>query len=66
MRYGQLKEHFDLTLFGKLERTHGAFGGYQRDLVKAFAGNKDIKPLNFRFGYFKGGNYALILARRKS
>lgn len=66
LRYGQLKAQFDLTLFGKLERTHGAFGGYQRDLVKAFAENKDIKPLNFRFGYFKGGNYALIVARRKS
>jgi len=65
IRYKQLQEQYNLTLFGKLERTHSAFGGYQRDLVKAFAENKDIRPLNFRVGYFKGGSYALILARRK-
>jgi hypothetical protein len=65
IRYGQLRERFNLTLFGKLERTHSSFGGYQRDLVKAFSENSNVKPLNFRVGYFKGGNYALIVARRK-
>jgi hypothetical protein len=65
IRYNQLQEKYSLTLFGKLERTHSAFGGYQRDLVKAFSENNDIRPLAFRVGYFKGGSYALILARRK-
>lgn len=65
IRYGQLRERFNLTLFGNLERTHSAFGGYQRDLVKAFSENNNIKPLNFRVGYFKGGSYALIVAKRK-
>ncbi len=66
IRYSQLRDRFNLTLFGRLERTHSAFGGYQRDLVKAFTENNNIKPLNFRVGYFKGGSYALIVARRRS
>lgn len=66
IRYGQLKESFGLTLYGKFERAHAAFGSYQRDLAKAFAQGKDIQPLDFRVGYFKGGNYALIVAKRKS
>jgi hypothetical protein len=65
IRYDQLRERFNLTLFGKLERTHSAFGAYQRDLVKAFSENNHIKPLSFRVGYFKGGSYALIVARKK-
>ncbi len=66
IKYGQLKENFGLTLYGKFERAHVAFGSYQRDLAKAFAQGKDIQPLDFRVGYFKGGNYALIVAKRKS
>ena len=65
IKYGQLKENFGLTLYGKFERSHVAFGGYQRDLAKAFAQGKDVQPLDFRVGYFKGGNYALIVAKRK-
>ena len=66
IKYSQLKEQFNTTLYGKFERAHSAFGSYQRDLAKAFAESKDIKPLAFRVGYFKGGNYALIVAKRKS
>jgi hypothetical protein len=66
IKYGQLKESFGLTLYGRFERAHVAFGGYQRDLAKAFAQGKDIQPLAFRVGYFKDGNYALIVAKRKS
>ncbi|MEI7785742.1 MAG: hypothetical protein WCK08_15240 [Betaproteobacteria bacterium] len=66
IKFGQLKENFGLTLYGKFERAHVAFGGYQRDLAKAFADGKDIQPLGFRVGYFKGGSYALIVAKRKS
>ena len=66
IKFGQLKENFGLTLYGKFERAHVAFGGYQRDLAKAFAEGKDIQPLGFRVGYFKGGSYALIVAKRKS
>ncbi len=66
IKYSQLKERFNATLYGKFERSHSAFGAYQRDLAKAFAEGKDIRPLAFRVGYFKGGNYALIVAKRKS
>jgi hypothetical protein len=66
IKYGQLKENFGLTLYGRFERAHVAFGSYQRDLAKAFAQGKDIQPLAFRVGYFKDGNYALIVAKRKS
>jgi hypothetical protein len=66
IKYGQLKENFGLTLYGRFERAHVAFGSYQRDLAKAFAQGKDIQPLDFRVGYFKGGSYALIVAKRKS
>lgn len=66
IKYGQLKDNFGLTLYGRFERAHVAFGGYQRDLAKAFAQGKDIQPLAFRVGYFKDGNYALIVAKRKS
>jgi hypothetical protein len=66
IKYGQLKENFGLALYGRFERAHVAFGGYQRDLAKAFAQGKDIQPLAFRVGYYKDGNYALIVAKRKS
>jgi|LauGreDrversion4_2_1035121.scaffolds.fasta_scaffold56723_3 hypothetical protein len=65
IKYSQLKEQFNTTLYGKFERAHSAFGGYQRDLAKAFSEGKDVKPLAFRVGYFKGGSYALIMAKRK-
>lgn len=66
IKYSQLKENFALTLYGHFERAHKSFGNSQRELAKAFAEGKDTKPLGFRVGYFKGGSYALIVAKRKS
>lgn len=66
IKYSQLKENFSLTLYGHFERAHKSFGNSQRELAKAFAESNDTKPLGFRVGYFKGGSYALIVARRKS
>jgi hypothetical protein len=54
-----------VALFGKFVVAHHSFPSYHVDLAKAFAQRDDTKPLNFRFGYFKDGNYALMIASRK-
>lgn len=66
IKFSQLRNHFSIRLYGKFERPHKSFGAYQRDLAKAFAESTDVRPLDFRVGYFKGGSYALIVAQRKS
>ena len=66
IKYSQLRTHFAIRLYGKFERPHKSFSSYQRDLAKAFAESSDVRPLDFRVGYFKGGSYALIVAQRKS
>lgn len=66
LKYTRLDAEFQTKLYGRFERAHDAFQNYHRDLAKAFAERKDVQPLAFRVGYFKSGNYALIVARRKS
>jgi hypothetical protein len=66
IKFSQLRGQFAIRLYGKFERPHKSFGQYQRDLAKAFAESPDVRPLDFRVGYFKGGSYALIVAQRKS
>lgn len=66
LKYTRLNEQFDTVLYGRFEKAHGAFPSYHRDLAKAFTERKDIRPLNFRVGYFKDGNYVLIAARRRT
>jgi hypothetical protein len=63
--YQQLKTRFDTTLYGSFERAHASFPNYHRDLAQAFRERTDVRPLGFRVGYFKGGNYALIVANRR-
>jgi hypothetical protein len=63
--YTPLSQQFDTTLFGKFTIPHHAFLGYQADLIRAYAQRTDIQPLSFRVGYYKDGNYVLIVARRK-
>lgn len=65
LSYSTLIRDHQVALFGKFVTAHRAFPSYHHDLAKAFAQRDDIKPLNFRFGYFKDGNYALMVASRK-
>jgi hypothetical protein len=65
LSYSTLIRAHQVALFGKFVVAHHAFTSYHTDLAKAFAQRDDIKPLNFRFGYFKNGNYALMVAARK-
>jgi hypothetical protein len=65
LKYTNLIQAHQVALFGKFVVAHHAFQSYHGDLAKAFAKRDDIKPLNFRFGYFKDGNYALMIASRK-
>ena len=65
LKYSTLTTTHQVALFGKFVIPHHAFQNYQGDLAQAFSKREDIKPLNFRFGYFKDGNYALMVATRK-
>lgn len=65
LNYTALSGKFNVTLFGKFVIAHQAFQSYQQDLARAFAQRQDINPLNFRFGYYKDGNYVVMVARRK-
>ncbi len=65
IKYTSLSQSYQIALFGKFVAAHHAFPSYHVDLAKAFAQRDDIKPLNFRFGYFKDGNYALMVATKK-
>lgn len=66
LKYTRLNEQFDTVLYGRFEKAHGAFPSYHRDLARAFTERKDIRPLNFRVGYYKDGHYVLIAARRRT
>lgn len=65
INYAPLNQQFNTTLFGKFVIPHHAFLSYHADLVRAYAQRTDIKPLDFRVGYYKDGNYVLMVARRK-
>lgn len=65
IQYLKLEAGFNTQLYGKFEHAHHSFNACQRDLVKAFDERKDIRPLNFRMGYYKDGTYAVITATRK-
>ncbi|MEI8401201.1 MAG: hypothetical protein WCG12_10385 [Alcaligenaceae bacterium] len=65
LSYSTLIRAHQVALFGKFVVAHHSFQSYHVDLAKAFAQRDDTKPLPFRFGYFKDGNYALMIASRK-
>jgi hypothetical protein len=52
-------------MYGKFVIAHHAFQSYHTDLAQAFTQRSDVKPLNYRFGYYKDGNYVVLVARRK-
>jgi hypothetical protein len=65
LNYSALIKSFDVALYGKFVIAHHAFQSYHTDLALAFTQRSDIKPLNYRFGYYKDGNYVVLIARRK-
>ena len=65
IQYSKLDAEFNTRRYGKFENAHHSFNACQRDPVKAFDDRKDIRPLNFRMGYYKDGTYAVITATRK-
>lgn len=65
IKYTALMDTYNVALYGKFVVAHHSFTSYHGDLAKGFAQRNDVKPLTFRFGYFKDGNYAVIVALRK-
>jgi hypothetical protein len=65
LNYSALIKSFDVSMYGKFVIAHHAFQSYHTDLAQAFTQRADIKPLNYRFGYYKDGNYVVLVARRK-
>jgi len=65
LAYSKLIQAHDVKLFGKFVTPHHAFQNTQTSLAQAYAKRDDIRQLDFRFGYFKGGNYSLMVATRR-
>jgi hypothetical protein len=63
--YAPLSKEFDTVLYGSFVKAYKVFSKYNRELAKAYQERGDEKPLPFRVGYFKDGNYALIVATKK-
>lgn len=63
--YKPLSQVFDTVLYGNFVKPYKVFLTYNLELVKAYQKRQGDKPLPFRIGYFKDGNYALIVATRK-
>ncbi len=68
VRYEVLAEKgWDITLYGKYARPVADFGGYtfQPALRDAYQASKNIKPLDFTFGYhWKTDNTSLLLCKK--
>jgi len=68
IRYDVLKEKgWNINLYGKYARPVADFGGYtyQPALRDAFQATKDVKPLEFTFGYhWKTDNTSLMLCKK--
>ena len=64
--YRPLNEKFNTVLYGKFVIAHKEFTTYNTELAKAYKVRNDGKELPFRVGYYKDGNYALIVATRKA
>jgi len=63
--YKPLCKSFNTVLYGNFVKPYKVFSTYNVELVKAYQNRHDENPLPFRIGYFKDGNYALIVATRK-
>ena len=63
--YQPLNQQFNTVLYGSFVKAYKVFSTYNTELAKAYKLRDDEKKLPFRIGYFKDGNYALIVATRK-
>jgi len=63
--YHPLNEQFNTVLYGSFVKAYKVFSTYNTELARAYKLRDDEKKLPFRIGYFKDGNYALIVATRK-
>ena len=63
--YQPLNQQFNTVLYGSFVKAYKVFSKYNTELAKAYKLRDDEKKLPFRIGYFKDGNYALIVAKRK-
>lgn len=63
--YQPLSQQFNTVLYGSFVKAYKVFSTYNTELAKAYKLRDDEKKLPFRIGYFKDGNYALIVATRK-
>jgi len=63
--YKPLSSVFNTVLYGRFVKAYKVFSTYNLELAKAYKDRDDEKPLPFRMGYFKDGNYALITAAKK-
>lgn len=64
--YEQLNQYYETTLYGDFVKAYKVFSTYNRELAAAYKDRSDEKPLPFKVGYFKGGTYAMIVAKRKN
>ncbi len=64
--YHPLSSTFNTVLYGSFVKAYKVFSTYNIELAKAYKDREDEKPLPFRVGYFKDGNYALITATKKT
>jgi hypothetical protein len=63
--YQPLNQQFNTVLYGSFVKAYKVFSTYNTELAEAYKLRDDEKKLPFRIGYFKDGNYALIVATRK-
>jgi hypothetical protein len=63
--YHPLNEKYNTVLYGSFVKAYKVFSTYNIELAKAYKDRNDEKPLPFRIGYFKDGNYALIVGTKK-
>lgn len=63
--YKPLSEKFNTVLYGQFVKAYKVFSTYNKELAHAYKDRTDEKPLPFRVGYYKDGNYAFIVAKRK-
>lgn len=63
--YQPLNEKYNTILYGNFVKAYKVFSTYNTELARAYKDRDDEKALPFRIGYFKDGNYALIVGTRR-
>lgn len=63
--YHPLNAKYNTVLYGNFVKAYKVFSTYNTELARAYKDRDDEKALPFRIGYFKDGNYALIVGTRR-